>query len=78
MATLLMSLRGCYQLTSLCLCCQIREQIREDIEVFPIPLHKHSHLLCFKFPHIEILIGYIAVGILRYMSLVEMCAHIYV
>ena len=63
MATLLMSLRGCYQLTSLRLCCRIREQIGEDIEVLPIPLHKYSHLLCFKFPHIEKLIGYIAVGI---------------
>lgn len=76
MVTLLMSLHRWYHLTSLRLCCQIRERIGEDIEVFPIPLHKHSHLLCSKFPHIEKLIGYIAVGISQiYVSHRNVCTH---
>ena len=41
---------------------QIKEPIREDIEVYAIPLHKHSHLLCFKFPHIEMLIAHVRTG----------------
>ena len=79
MAILLLPLCGGYQLTSPCLhvCCRIRERIREDIEVFPIPLHKHSHLLSFKFPHIEKLIGYIAVGISQiYVSRRNVCTRL--